>query len=382
MVVIVFMLSTVSLTWEILLQSPSFSLRRASRYLVAALDGPHLILSTSVRNGGQQEGLRYLVNHQSCEATSHLARHEVIANLGQEGYHDLVCTEMGLAPAEVAMMGTAANMNYAAVVTTGDAGIEVTAVVTAGVQGNACCAGDPAAWREGEKGWEKIGGTINTMLLINRPLSEGALARSVVTMTEAKSTALQRLAVRSLYSNDPATGTGTDQFTIAAALNGKPKLTSASPHVKLGELIGCAVRDATLEALRWQNGLEPSYTRSIFSALSRFGLKEETFFAEIESHLSPQDFDLIKKNSKSVFYEPLVGAAAHAMAAVFDRMRYGTIPASAAHEALRQQAATMAACLSAKPVLWDEFRGQLSETDPVQLTLRAIALGWAAKWRS
>src|SRR5262245_35023884 len=104
MVVIVFMLSTVSLTWETLLQSPAFLLRRASRYLVAALDGPHVVLSTSVRNGGQQEGLRYLVNHQSCEATSHLERHDIIAKLGQEAYHDLVCTEMGLAPSEVAMM--------------------------------------------------------------------------------------------------------------------------------------------------------------------------------------------------------------------------------------------------------------------------------------
>ncbi len=57
-------------------------------------------------------------------------------------------------------------------------------------------------------------------------------------MTEAKTAALQRLAVRSLYSSDPATGTGTDQFAIAAAETGGHRLTSASPHVKFGELIG------------------------------------------------------------------------------------------------------------------------------------------------
>ena len=45
-------------------------------------------------------------------------------------------------------MGTAANMNYAAVSTETDDAVEVTAVVTAGVEGNATCAGDPATWRE------------------------------------------------------------------------------------------------------------------------------------------------------------------------------------------------------------------------------------------
>jgi adenosylcobinamide amidohydrolase len=372
-----------SLTWEILHAGPAFSLRRAGRYLLAALDGPHLVLTTSVKNGGQRDGLCYLANHQSCEASGHHERSEIILEQGQEAYHDRVCAEMGVPSSEVALMGTAANMNYAAVVTARDLALEVTAVVTAGVQGNACCAGDPATWREGEQGWEKVTGTINTMLLINHPLTEGALARASVTMTEAKSAALQRLAVRSLYSSDLATGTGTDQFAIAAPIRVGVRLTSASPHVKLGELIGCTVRDATLEALRWQNGLEPSYTRGVFSALARFGLKEETFFADIAPFVSEHDLALLKKNNKTVFYEPLVGAAAHAMAAVYDRIRYGTLPGGASHEALRHQAATMAASLAAQPHRWEEFRGQLAETtDPVRLTLQAIAIGWAAKWRS
>jgi hypothetical protein len=67
---------------------------------------------------------------------------------------------------------------------------------------------------------------------------------------------------------------------------------------------------------------------------------------------------------------------------VLDRVRYGTIPDSAAQEALRQQSASMAASLSAKPHLWEMFRSQLTGSDPVRLVLQAIALGWAAKWRS
>src|SRR5262249_31315146 len=146
-----------------------------------------------------------------------------------------------------------------------------------------------------------------------------------------------------------ATGTGTDQFAIAAPAGGAYPLTSASPHVKLGELIGCSVRDATLEALRWQNGLEPSYTRNIFAALGRFGLREDTFLADIQPMLHESELELLRRNSKAVFYEPVMAAAAYAFAAVMDRHRYGTIPAGAANEALRQQAATMAASLSARP---------------------------------
>ena len=368
------------LHWEILRRSPEFVLRRASRYLVADLARPHVVMSTSVKNGGLSTAVRYLVNHQSCEASAHKERYAEIH--GPEAYHDVVCLEVGVGSDEAAVLGTAANMNYAAIVLAEDLDVAVTAVVTAGVQGNACCAGDPAAWREGEAGWVKVDGTINTMVLINRPLTDAALARAVVTMTEGKSAALQRLAVRSLYSLDFATGTGTDQFAMAAPVDGPVRLTSASPHVKLGELIGRAVRDATMEALRWQNGLEPSYTRGVFSALARFGVREETFFADIAPYLSEGDVELLRRNAKAVFYEPLVGAAAFAFAAVLDRTRHGALPASAAAEALRQQAATLAASLAAKPQDWEHFRSQLIETEPVKLVWQAIALGWAAKWRS
>jgi adenosylcobinamide amidohydrolase len=369
------------LTWDLLRETSTFTLQRAGRFLAAALTGDHLVLSTSVRNGGQTDHVRFLVNHQSCEATQHHERYEFIHAQGQEAYHDVVCGEIALPSREVALMGTAANMNYATVVTCEDDGVKVTAVVTAGVQSNAACAGDPAAWREGEKGWQKLNGTINTMLLINRPVTAPAMAGSAVIMTEAKAAALQRLSVRSQYSGDLATGTGTDQFAIAAPLHGERRLTSASSHVKLGELIGRSVRDATLEALRWQNGLEPSYGRSIFSALQRFGLHEDRFFDDIAPLLGEKDLDLLRKNSKSVFYEPLVGGAAYAIAALLDRLRYGTLPSGSAHEALRLQAATISVSLSARPYLWEEFRAQLTDTDPVRLVLHAIALGWAAKWR-
>ena len=122
--------------------------RRSGRFLVTELLIPHRVLSTSARNGGQSEGIRYLVNHQSCEGSAHNERHTCMATLGVERYHDSVCGDLGLPPECVATMGTAANMNYATVVQRGDDDVSVTAIVTAGVQGNAACAGDPTTWRE------------------------------------------------------------------------------------------------------------------------------------------------------------------------------------------------------------------------------------------
>lgn len=375
-----------SAAWERLAASRHFKLERRGRHLKATLLAPHLVLSTSSKNGGQQSGLQYLVNHQSCEGKHHQERHELIKQLGLDGYHDLVCQEIGVDPSVAAVMGTAANMNYVAVESQSDGDLTATAVVTAGVHGNAACAGDPAGWRETDGVWEKVNplsGTINTMLLINHPLTEGALARAAMTMTEAKSAALTRLAIGSLYSSDSATGTGTDQFCIAAACTDAKPLTSTSPHVKLGELIGVAVRDATLEALRWQNGLEPSYTRSVFHALGRFGLKEATVYADMAPWLDERTLEFLRLNSKSVFYEPLASAAAYAIATILDRARNNTIPASVAREALRQQAACLAVAMAAQAHKWNEFRATLPEPDPEQpipIVLAAIARGWIARW--
>jgi len=101
--------------------------------------------------------------------------------------------------------------------------------------------------------------------------------------------------------------------------------------------------------------------------------------------LDTGDLELLKRNSKAVFFEPLVGAAGHALASVLDRARHGTIPESIARDAMIQQAATIASSLAAKPDAWPEFRAQLhqvKEPDPKALVLAAIALGWKAKWQA
>ena len=380
---------------EVLHRGPGFAARRSGRFLLVELLAPHRVVSTSAVCGGEREDVSFLANHQSCEATGDAVRHDRIARFGQQEYHRTVCVEMGVAPDRTAVMGTAANMAYAAHRQVDFEDLRVDAFVTAGVGGNATRAGDPAHWLEGADGrWRRVeaaegddaaprAGTINTILLLSCPVTPAAQARAVVTMTEAKSAALAELAAPSRQSSAIATGTGTDQFCLAAPLDPRqaPK-TATGPHAKLGELVGRAVLEGVKEALRWQNGLEPSLTRSLFHALGRFGLTEPRALERLAELLPAEQYALLDKNRNAAFFEPGVAAAAYAFAAVLDRVAYGTLPAGVAGETLRQLAACLACALAARPDAWPVFRAALRDApvEPVELALLALAAGWSAKW--
>jgi hypothetical protein len=195
---------------------------------------------------------------------------------------------------------------------------------------------------------------------------------------------LTELGISSRYSQDLATGTGTDQVCVAAPVAGDYAYTATNPHSKLGELLGQAVRAATKQALRWQNGLEPSHTRTIAHALRRFGFSEKAFLEAMKNRLSESAMRLLEKNQNAVLYEPQVAAAAYAFASVLDRLRFGVLPASAGRDVLRYQAATMAASLSARTEMWHRFWQQLDAPPdrPLDAVYDALAAGWTAKWES
>ena len=103
---------------------------------------------------------------------------------------------------------------------------------------------------------------------------------------------------------------------------------------------------------------------------------------ELSGLLPESQYDLLDQNRQAVFYEPAVGAAAHAFAAVMDRVRFGTVPEPVAGETLRQQAACLACSLAARPQDWSDLYQALDGGggDPLELVVRAVALGWDAKW--
>lgn len=371
---------------QILIECEQARIARSGRFVSAALHGPHQVLSTSTHGGGLRSDVSHLLNHQSCEAADHKERFDILHTQDHEGYHRHVCQEAGLDPEHTSMMGTAANMQYAAAIQEKYEYLCVTAIATAGVQGNACRAGDPATWMETPDGWSKIPtmtGTINIMMLIGVPLHPGALVRAASVMNEGKVAALMDLAIASRYSGALATGTGTDQFALACPLDStRHSHAHASPHTKLGELIGRAAKRAVSEALRWQNGLEESMTRSLLHAFARFGLDEKKLRDSLRRHLDERAFEFAEKNWKSLIYEPQVAASAYALAAILDRMRCGTLPESAAREAFVQHASGLAAGLAAKNSNFSEFVDKLSREafNPPEIVALALAMGWQAKW--
>lgn len=111
-------------------------------------------------------------------------------------------------------------------------GLRVLVIATVGL-GNLSAAGlSPPAPRPA--------GTINLLILVDAPLTRGAMVNAVMTATEAKALAL---AARGLRTAEgwPASGTSTDAIAIASEVGGTP-LMYGGPVTPVGWLIGRGVR--------------------------------------------------------------------------------------------------------------------------------------------
>jgi len=163
-----------------------------------------------------------------------------------------IAHELNISPDKLVQLATAADMDNHALVTKEYPPYLVTAIVTAGARSNAIRTGvDEGPYVESV---EEKQGTVNIILLTNAILTDGAMARAVITATEAKTAAFQELNVSSSYTqNAQATGTGTDNVIIVSGTKG-PKVKYTGGHSKMGELIGKAVFEAVALGLERQNG--------------------------------------------------------------------------------------------------------------------------------
>jgi adenosylcobinamide amidohydrolase len=132
---------------------------------------------------------------------------------------------------------------------------EVCCFATAGAKGNALRTGvDVASYVETPGHFMPTHGTINVIILTNSTLSVAAMARAMITVTEAKTAVLEDLKVRSTSSPQlQATGTGTDNIIIVSGNVGEPLLLTTG-HSKMGELIGHSTKIAVVEALKKHDG--------------------------------------------------------------------------------------------------------------------------------
>ena len=370
-------------------------IHREDKIIYARFLAPHLVISTCRMAGGIRDDLTHLYNHQSCEPKGHQRPVHGLATSDPAAYHRAARAGSGLPETGCAALGTAANMRFAAIRRETFREIEVVAVCTGGVEGNAGRAGDPATVYEWDGAYERVGerepvahGTINTLIFINHELTHGAMVRTVMTATEAKTAALQELAVNSRYSDGLATGTGTDQIGAASRLHTGAPLTGAGKHCVLGELIGKTVHDAVRETLMLQNGLTPAGQRSATIHLERFGTSRAELAEAVAAHLGEADGDVVRRNFKVIERDPLVVAAVAALAHLRDKMTWGVLPESCAAEIWAAYGAQLAAAVSGDYSMMRAYMDALAEkrrapgnAGLVELAAHAIALGFRDKWR-
>jgi adenosylcobinamide amidohydrolase len=162
---------------------------------------------------------------------------------------------LGIEPKKIAFLSTGVNMDELAVCERSYEEFKVSCIATAGAKGNAMRTGvDTTNYIERAGKTVSLSGTINLILLTNATLSQSAMTRTIITLTEAKTAALQDLNVKSTFlPQQQATGTGTDNIIVVSGKMGKPLCLSSS-HTKVSELIGFSTKTAVIEALKKHDG--------------------------------------------------------------------------------------------------------------------------------
>jgi iron complex transport system substrate-binding protein len=210
---------------------------------------------------GQRSGITTVGNHYFPPPSWGLGHEQGLASLRKS-----TLPVLGFPPESTAMLFTGADMENLAVVKKSFKDMEVTALVTAGVQGNAMRMGaDEGFFYEPDGEDNAKPGTINILLLTNMQLTPAAMTRAIITATEAKSAALQDLDIRSSASSviNQGTGTGTDNIVVVEGRG--VYIDGSGGHTKMGELLARAVYEGVQRAVYLQNGLVTG--RSIFQRL-------------------------------------------------------------------------------------------------------------------
>ena len=313
---------------------------------------------TSWLNGGYNEDLSAVFNHQLSQENIDKYGDGGILNflndLSNDFYNDL-----NLRSDKLSGLITSADMNSYSIACERYRDIEIIAITTAGARVNAVSAGDLASYYEINADYRydlednenntqnndqnnnqnnnnksniknpNKPGTINTILLINTKLDESSLLLAEMIAVEAKAVALRDLMVSSNYSNEIATGTGTDGIAIFSNIESENFTDNVSKHAKIGELIGKVVIDSIKDALAKLQWLTPTYQLNALVRLDRFQYNLDDFYnnylpkyMKMEDEEDKREFIVslieISKNPELVSYVSLI---IH----LLDQYRYGLL---------------------------------------------------------
>ena len=242
--------------------------------LVLRFTAPQMVLSTAEVNPGpvQAVGNTYVPMHASL---GHMA-------FGVTQVRKDVAANLGYTPATYSGMMTGADMDNLSMQMRREGDLLAVALVTAGTRGN-------AQRMSKDIGYAHASGTINILLLTNRSLAPEAMARAIITATEAKTAALADLDIRSTALPWPcqATGTGTDSMIVVQGEG--PLIRYTGGHAKIGELIAKAVHAGVTEALIGQNGIKSG--RNVLQRLDERKLGLERLVQLYSSTLPPKELE-------------------------------------------------------------------------------------------
>lgn len=176
---------------------------------------------------------------------------------GYKKFEKQLPLSVGIKPSQISFMSTGVDMDKLAVSEKAYKHIQVCCIATGGAKNNALRMGvDSGDWVETKNSFELSTGTINILLLTNVALTGGAMARAIITATEAKTAALQDLHYMSTPSPKlQATGTGTDTMIVVSGTDKENTIRYTGGHTKMGELIAKASKEAVQQALKNFDGV-------------------------------------------------------------------------------------------------------------------------------
>jgi adenosylcobinamide amidohydrolase len=159
---------------------------------------------------------------------------------------------LGIYPKDITFICTAVNMEKMAICEKSYQDFKVCCLATGGAKDNALRMGvDAGNWVEKKTFFQFASGTINVIILTNVALTVGAMARAIMTATEAKTAALQDRGVKSTASPQlQATGTGTDSMIVVSGVDAGTIIRHTGGHTKMGELIAVSTKIAVGDALK------------------------------------------------------------------------------------------------------------------------------------
>lgn len=324
--------------------------------LVIDFNSPQTVLSTLE---GVQQNITTIANHY-LPPPSWTMPHT--AGLSETKKRILSVLERN--PAGTSLLMTGADMDSVSIIAKGFKEMRALAVVTAGVSSN-------AQRMSRSMGDYYEPGTINMMVMTNMKLSNQAMARAIITATEAKTAALADLDIRSSYEglDFQATGTGTDNIIIVQG-EGFP-IDNTGGHSKMGELIATAVYEAVTNAIFLQNGLNAD--RNIFQRLRERGITIHDLVHNDQTEGSFLAMDKMAKTFEKLLMNPEYAGLVETALAVCDARQKGLIHDLSLFSTLGREAASTIA--GKKILAAQKFDTTEKLPEPLKITFNWLMTG-------